>query len=216
MKFRIDAVPCTPLPSWAPCCMRNFRGRVQPPPASRQCIRCRSSTFGKMTEHRHHKSRFPNVLSRHPLNSRVFALPVILPILEPAPVRVPVRVGHVSDAVPPTVLVLSDVGVAVRPVVLPGAVEQAVPNLSHVSVIRLRCITSLSGRSSLLPYRFSLNVANKSKTFTSIAPFLFLFIILFNCTSLRSSSTWSRFRGGFRAQSRRCSWPCRWGRRRNR
>ena len=69
-------------------------------------------------------------------HSRVFSLPVVLSVLEPAPVRVPVGVGHVPDAVPLSVLVLSDVGVAVGPVVLPGAVEQAVANLANIPEMR--------------------------------------------------------------------------------
>ena len=67
-------------------------------------------------------------------SSRVLSLAVVLSVLEPASVRVPVGVGHVADAVPLPVLVLPDVGVAVRPVVLPGAVEEAVANLSYVPV----------------------------------------------------------------------------------
>ena len=59
---------------------------------------------------------------------------MVLSVLEPAPVRVPVGVGHVSDPVPLAVLVLPDIGVAVGPVVLPGAVEEAVANLSYVPV----------------------------------------------------------------------------------
>ena len=66
--------------------------------------------------------------------SRVLSLAVVLSALEPAPVGVPVGVGHVADAVPLPVLVFPDVGVAVRPVVLPGAVEEAVANLSYVPV----------------------------------------------------------------------------------
>ena len=57
---------------------------------------------------------------------------MVLSVTEPAPVPVPVGVGHVPDAVPLAVLILSDVGVAVGPVVLPGAVEQAVSDLSHI------------------------------------------------------------------------------------
>ena len=59
---------------------------------------------------------------------------MVLSALEPAPVGVPVGVGHVTDAIPLPVLILPDVGVAVRPVVLPGAVEEAVANLSYVPV----------------------------------------------------------------------------------
>ena len=59
---------------------------------------------------------------------------MVLSVLEPAPVRVPVGVGHVPDAVPLAVLVPSDVSVAVGPVVLPGAVEQAVSDLSYIPV----------------------------------------------------------------------------------
>ena len=67
---------------------------------------------------------------------RVLSLPVVLSIHEPAPVGVPVGVGHVADAVPLAILVLPDVGVAVGPVVLPGAVEQAVANLANIPEMR--------------------------------------------------------------------------------
>ena len=70
------------------------------------------------------------------VSSRVFSLSVVLSVLEPAPVGVPVGVGHVPDSVPLAVLVLSDVSVAVGPVILPGAMEQTVANLSYVPEVR--------------------------------------------------------------------------------
>ena len=61
---------------------------------------------------------------------------MVLSVLEPAPVGVPVCVGHVPDAVPLAVLVLPDVSVAFGPVILPGAMEQTVANLSYVPEVR--------------------------------------------------------------------------------
>ena len=96
---------------------------------------------------------------------RVLSLSVVPPVLEPSAVGVPVRVGHVPDAVPLPVDVLAEVAVAVGPVVLALAVEKAVADLTRVTTNREgELILVESYPPSPLPLNYRLTMPRSSRT----------------------------------------------------